>query len=76
MTTSSESLTAVLMSRLVDRRASVFLRIVLRSMIRAAIDVTCEEYRIGEITPEQHEEILQAIEETVRDALKMVRVGT
>lgn len=74
MTVSSDSMTAALMTRLVDRRASVFDRIILRALIRAAIDVTCEERHLSDITAEQHTEVLQTIEQTVRDALAMVRL--
>jgi hypothetical protein len=74
VTPSSDSLTVALMTRIVDRRASVFSRIVLRSLIRAAIDVTCEERMFGEVSPDEYETILATIEQTVRDALKMVRV--
>lgn len=70
--TSSDSLTSVLMDRLVDRRASVASRIILRALVRAAIDVTIETKFSGEATPEQHEQILQAIEDNIRDAVAMM----
>jgi hypothetical protein len=64
---SDDSLTKQIMGRMVDHRASVFSKIVLRAAVRAAIDVTLSRHEYDD------PEALEAVEDTLRNALAMVR---
>jgi len=66
MPSDSDSLTVKLMARLVDRRASHFDRIMLRALVRAAIDVTLSGQDFNDA------DALVAVEYALRDALAMV----